>query len=86
MPLSAQQCRVSFLTRPTTQTAIGNVTGSQAWTGSGEQDKAAGVAEMKAAAEHRDPSDGYGKAEELAGKLTGCGGMKDEGAASKKSS
>lgn len=38
---------------------------------------------MQAATEHRDPArDGFGKVEEVAGKLTGCEGMKQEGAAS----
>jgi uncharacterized protein YjbJ (UPF0337 family) len=40
---------------------------------------------MRTATEGRDPAkDGYGKVEEMAGKLTGCDGMKEEGAASKK--
>ena len=40
---------------------------------------------MKAAGEQRDTTtQGYGKAEELAGKVTGCEGMQKEGAASKK--
>jgi uncharacterized protein YjbJ (UPF0337 family) len=40
---------------------------------------------MKAASADRDPQrDGYGKAEEIAGKVTGCEGMENEGAASKK--
>jgi len=66
------------------EAAIGNITGSHAWTSSGEQDKAHAVAEMRAAAEGRDPSrDGYGKAEEVAGRVTGCEGMAREGAASK---
>ena len=40
---------------------------------------------MKSASEGRDPSkDGYGKAEELAGKVAGCEGMEKEGAASAK--
>jgi uncharacterized protein YjbJ (UPF0337 family) len=39
---------------------------------------------MQAAVEGRDPAkSGYGRAEELAGKLTGCEGMKSEGAKSK---
>jgi uncharacterized protein YjbJ (UPF0337 family) len=39
---------------------------------------------MRAAAENRDPAqNGYGKVEELAGKVTGCEGMAREGAASK---
>jgi len=57
--------------------------GSHAWTTSGEQDKAHAKASMKAATENRDPAaSGYGKAEEVAGKLTGCEGMRQEGAAS----
>ncbi|KAK0643699.1 hypothetical protein B0T16DRAFT_187931 [Cercophora newfieldiana] len=65
------------------ETTIGNLTGSHAWTTSGEQDKAHAKAAMKAATENRDPAaSGYGKAEELAGKLTGCEGMRQEGAAS----
>ncbi|KAB5532653.1 hypothetical protein GE09DRAFT_1227832 [Coniochaeta sp. 2T2.1] len=64
--------------------AIGNLTSSHAWTSSGEQDKAHAKAEMRAAAENRDPhNDGYGKVEEVAGKVTGCEGMAREGAASK---
>jgi len=39
---------------------------------------------MRAAAENRDPvRDGYGKVEEVAGRVTGCEGMAREGAASK---
>lgn len=39
---------------------------------------------MRAATENRDPAaSGYGKAEEVAGRLTGCEGMKKEGAASR---
>lgn len=38
---------------------------------------------MKKAGEQRDPSQGYGKVEEVAGKITGCEGMQQEGAASK---
>lgn len=60
------------------------MTGSHAWTSSGEQDKAHAQSQMRAAAENRDPAkDGYGKVEELAGKATGCEGMAREGAASK---
>ena len=65
------------------ESTIGSMTGSHAWTTSGEQDKAHAKAAMKAATENRDPAaSGYGKAEELAGKLTGCEGMRQEGAAS----
>ncbi|KAJ4151174.1 hypothetical protein LMH87_011889 [Akanthomyces muscarius] len=65
------------------EAVIGNVTGSEAWKASGEQDKAAGQATMQKAGEQRDPSSGYGKVEELAGKATGCEGMQREGAESK---
>ncbi|KAG5928134.1 hypothetical protein E4U42_001194 [Claviceps africana] len=62
---------------------IGELTGSTPWKSSGEQDKAAGLSAMKEAGEKRDASaQGHGKVEELAGKLTGCDGMKQEGAAS----
>ena len=65
------------------ESTIGNVTGSHAWTSSGEQDKAHAKAAMQAATENRNPEkDGFGKVEEMAGKLTGCEGMKHEGAAS----
>ncbi|KAG5973967.1 hypothetical protein E4U55_000162 [Claviceps digitariae] len=67
------------------EATIGNVTGSNPWKSSGEQDKAAGMSAMKEAGEKRDASaQGFGKAEELAGKLTGCDGMKQEGAQSVK--
>ncbi|TIC99897.1 hypothetical protein CH35J_006381 [Colletotrichum higginsianum] len=66
------------------EAAIGNVTGSHAWTSSGEQDKAHAASALKAASQQRDPStQGYGKVEEVAGKVFGCDGMKQEGAASK---
>ncbi|EGS21241.1 uncharacterized protein CTHT_0030900 [Thermochaetoides thermophila DSM 1495] len=58
--------------------------GSQSWRTSGEQDMAHARATLQAAVEHRDPvKSGYGRAEEIVGKLTGCGGMKHEGAASR---
>ncbi|RCI10027.1 hypothetical protein L249_8730 [Ophiocordyceps polyrhachis-furcata BCC 54312] len=67
------------------KSAIGDITGSKPWKESGEQDKASATSAMKKAGEQRDASsDGYGKAEELAGKLTGCSGMQKEGAASSK--
>ncbi|KAL2146957.1 hypothetical protein VTI28DRAFT_1684 [Corynascus sepedonium] len=68
-----------------TESAIGAVTGSPAWSASGEQDKAHARAAMQAAAERRgDPAKaGYGRAEEMAGRLTGCEGMRHEGAASR---
>lgn len=60
------------------------MTGSQEWKQSGEQQKSEAVDAMKAASEGRDPaSSGFGSAEETAGKLVGCEGMKEEGAASK---
>ncbi|KAL7929649.1 hypothetical protein V8C35DRAFT_176898 [Trichoderma chlorosporum] len=64
------------------ESTIGSISGSQAWSASGAQDKAAGLEAMKKAGEKRDPNQGYGKAEEWAGKLTGCEGMQKEGAAS----
>lgn len=67
-----------------TQGAVGSVTGSTAWAQSGETDKEAGVQAMKAASANRDPqTDGYGKVEEVAGKVTGCEGMVQEGAESR---
>ncbi|KAK4034357.1 hypothetical protein C8A01DRAFT_49249 [Parachaetomium inaequale] len=66
------------------ETAVGAVTGSQSWSASGQQDKERARASLQAAVEHRDPAkSGYGRAEEIAGRLTGCEGMKHEGAASK---
>ncbi|KAF1826434.1 uncharacterized protein K489DRAFT_428800 [Dissoconium aciculare CBS 342.82] len=63
---------------------VGNVTGSEAWKASGEQDTKAGVDAMKQASANRDPqASGFGKAEELAGKAVGCEGMEKEGAQSK---
>ena len=38
---------------------------------------------MKAAGENRDSSQGFGKAEEIAGKVAGCEGMEREGKESK---
>ncbi|KAK3317987.1 hypothetical protein B0H66DRAFT_602590 [Apodospora peruviana] len=65
------------------ESVIGNITGSHAWTTTGEQDKAHAKASMKQAAENRDPAaSGYGKVEEVAGKWTGCEGMQKEGHAS----
>lgn len=59
------------------------MTGSQAWTSSGEQDKAHAQSAMKAASENRDASaQGFGKTEEIAGKAFGCEGMEKEGAQS----
>ncbi|KAI0486857.1 hypothetical protein F4859DRAFT_316169 [Xylaria cf. heliscus] len=67
-----------------TEAAIGNVTGSQAWKTSGEQAKAHAIDTMKSAGERRDPSHGFGAAEQKLGEVTGCEGMAREGAASKK--
>ncbi|KAF4587857.1 csbD-like domain-containing protein [Ophiocordyceps camponoti-floridani] len=66
------------------ESAIGDLTGSQPWKSSGEQDKASATAAMKKAGEQREEGKGYGKAEELAGKISGCEGMRKEGAASAK--
>lgn len=61
------------------------MTGSHAWQSSGEQTKAHAAGVMKAASQDRDAAtQGYGKAEQIAGNLTGCEGMQHEGAASKK--
>ena len=61
------------------------MTGAKDWTTSGQSDKSAGVEAMKAASANRDPQkDGFGKAEELAGKAVGCEGMEKEGGQSKK--
>jgi hypothetical protein len=68
------------------QSAIGGVTGAESWKASGEQDKQQGVDAMKAASAERNPQQsGYGKAEEMAGKVVGCEGMEQEGQESKKS-
>ncbi|KAI1772371.1 hypothetical protein F4818DRAFT_425726, partial [Hypoxylon cercidicola] len=68
-----------------TESTIGSVTGSQAWTTSGEQAKAHAVDSMKAAGEKHDPSSqGFGKVEQRLGQAAGCEGMVKEGAASKK--
>lgn len=70
---------------PPSQNLIGNLTGSKEWQTSGTSDTESGVNAMKAASANRDAStDGYGKVEEVAGKLTGCEGMEKEGAESKK--
>ncbi|KAF2970264.1 hypothetical protein GQX73_g3277 [Xylaria multiplex] len=66
------------------EATIGNITGSQAWKSSGEHAKSHAVNTMKAAGERRDPSHGFGVAEQKLGEVTGCGGMVHEGAASKK--
>ncbi|PHH92911.1 hypothetical protein CDD83_3742 [Cordyceps sp. RAO-2017] len=66
------------------ESAIGDVTGSQPWKDSGEKGKAAAGEAMKKAGEARDSAaQGYGKAEEVAGKLAGCEGMQKEGSVSK---
>lgn len=41
------------------------------------------MAAMHEAGERRDPSHGYGRVEEMAGRVAGCEGMQKEGAASK---
>lgn len=67
------------------QSVIGSVTGSQAWQSSATQDKDAGIDAMKQASANRDPAQsGFGKTEEMAGKLMNCEGMEKEGAESKK--
>ncbi|KPM42127.1 hypothetical protein AK830_g4389 [Neonectria ditissima] len=64
------------------EATVGVLTNSHAWKASGEQDKAAGLAALKKVGEQRDPNQGYGKVEQMAGKITGCQGMEQEGAAS----
>ncbi|SPQ23860.1 696bcd31-f2ba-463a-8b3c-dadc9bf90e82 [Thermothielavioides terrestris] len=65
------------------ESTIGSLTGSESWRASGAQDKARARAALQTALEGRDPAKtGYGRAEELAGRLTGCEGMRQEGAAS----
>ena len=74
----------TFLTN-ISQGVIGNVTGNTAWQQSGDSDKQNGIDAMKAASQNRDPAtDGYGKVEEVAGRLSGCEGMEKEGAISAK--
>ncbi|KAI0883633.1 uncharacterized protein GGS22DRAFT_167581 [Annulohypoxylon maeteangense] len=68
-----------------TESTIGSVTGSQAWTSSGEQAKSHAVNTMKAAGDKRDPAQGFGKVEQKLGQATGCEGMVKEGEASKNS-
>ncbi|KAK4543684.1 hypothetical protein LTR36_005329 [Oleoguttula mirabilis] len=68
------------------EAAIGSITGSQPWKTSAETDKSAGIDAMKQASANRDPSQsGFGKVEEMAGKMTGCEGMEKEGEQSKRS-
>lgn len=61
---------------------MGSITGNKEWKESGHQQKEEAIENMKAASEGRDAASGYGKVEELAGKVTGCEGMEKEGAAS----
>ncbi|KAL1586905.1 hypothetical protein WHR41_04158 [Cladosporium halotolerans] len=66
------------------ESAIGAATGSPAWNDSAATDKQSGIDAMKAASQNRDANrDGYGKAEEVAGKMAGCEGMEREGKESK---
>jgi uncharacterized protein YjbJ (UPF0337 family) len=67
------------------QDAVGSITGSDQWKTSGHEQKEEAIGHMKTASQSRDPAkDGFGKPEEVAGKLAGCEGMQNEGAASKK--
>ena len=73
-------------TLTTIEAVIGSVTGATAWTSSAEKDKTAGIDAMKQASANRDPQQsGFGKVEEMAGKVTGCEGMEKEGGQSKQS-
>ncbi|KAK5134454.1 hypothetical protein LTR08_006501 [Meristemomyces frigidus] len=68
------------------ESVIGSVTGAQAWNSSAKADKTAGIDAMKQASANRDPQQsGFGKVEEMAGKMTGCEGMEKEGGQSKQS-
>ncbi|KAF2202962.1 hypothetical protein GQ43DRAFT_368022 [Delitschia confertaspora ATCC 74209] len=59
---------------------IGNVSGSEEWKRSGAEEKDHAVSAMKEAGEKRDhQAQGFGKAEEMAGKAVGCEGMRREG-------
>ncbi|KAH6990129.1 hypothetical protein EDB80DRAFT_729527 [Ilyonectria destructans] len=66
------------------EATVGVLTNSHAWKASGEQDKAAGLAALKKVGEQRSqhPEQGYGRVEQMAGKITGCEGMMREGGAS----
>ena len=73
------------------QEAIGSVTGSKDWQQSGQKDKQGAVDEMRAASQDRKEAQDQrassgsswvakeGAVESVAGKLTGCEGMKQEG-------
>ncbi|KIW00725.1 uncharacterized protein PV09_07710 [Verruconis gallopava] len=62
------------------QEAMGSATGSRERKDSGAEAKRHAVDAMKAASAERNPQkDGYGRAEEVAGKVTGCTGMQSEG-------
>lgn len=69
---------------------IGNATNSPSWQESGRQDKQAAIDEMRAAKQQGDQEVDYdsrnptvlnaeGKAQGIAGGLTGCGGMQERG-------
>ncbi|PHH68042.1 hypothetical protein CDD82_892 [Ophiocordyceps australis] len=65
------------------ETAIGDISGSEAWKTSGEHDKNAAISAMQQAQDTRGAAQGYGRVEQVAGKALGCSGMEKEGAASK---
>ncbi|MCJ1370965.1 hypothetical protein MMC20_002180 [Loxospora ochrophaea] len=59
---------------------IGSLSGSEPWTTSGQQDKQAGIDEMRAAkGGDTDRGPTVGKVEAMAGKAVGCEGMVEEG-------
>lgn len=69
---------------------IGNMTNAPSWQESGRKDKQAAVSEMRAAKQQSDQEADYdsrnpvalnaeGKAQGIAGGLTGCGGMQERG-------
>lgn len=69
---------------------IGNITNASSWQESGRKDKQAAVGEMRAAKQQSDQQVDYnsrnptalnaeGKAQGIAGGLTGCSGMQERG-------
>lgn len=70
--------------RGAAEETISGITGASSWQRSGTSDKRQGLDAMRAASADRDPqSSGFGKVEEVAGKVTGCNGMESEGAESR---
>ncbi|KAF1814289.1 hypothetical protein P152DRAFT_374446, partial [Eremomyces bilateralis CBS 781.70] len=62
------------------EATIGQLSGSEAWKATGAQDKVTAMDHMKRAEQQREGENkGFGKPEEVAGKVVGCEGMKEEG-------